>query len=476
MRGKCRGWSQLADLGDFIRWERWRTLATTADDDTLSAALLLPVDTAALKKKKKKSKKKATATTVTADSIPQQQQQLDATENINSDATATSLFTFSQAIKEFEEAREGWEDLQEALTRFWRHAYHLGEDDGRFEASREMEKTGYQQGYEAALTKLTADEHRIDGSVEQGGELERMQEDTEAVEEAFRCGKELGLDEGQKTGYYDGLTEGRLELGEMTLEVVAEASSVGRKKGATKEKEYWIGLGPAESGVCRAVRKDLVNVTITVSSASTTALYSTVISVVCTVAPSQNLYNASFFVRLVSPSVNYLISKIPRVMQHARKLVREQPSVKHQRCMDTHFVLDIRGGFVCLEPQARRLKYYKRLGKYHMVTWYSKLSIILIRLEGRYQNRGFLRQLRHYKWETNLVMVWEESLVLNMGTVHPIEDLCPQGSDHHLMTVHPLAWGLLGLLIVVTVFKERLRRNIAAFKSNAGQAGISPTE
>ncbi len=166
-------------------------MATTADDDTLSAALLLPVDTAALKKKKK-SKKKATATTVTADSILQQQKQLDMTANISSDATAMSLFTFSQAIKEFEEAREGGEDLQEALARFWRHAYHLGEDDGRFEVSREMEQTGYQQGYEAALTKLTAAGHRIDGECRAGrraredaGVSASMQEDTEAVEEAF---------------------------------------------------------------------------------------------------------------------------------------------------------------------------------------------------------------------------------------------------------------------------------------------------
>lgn len=52
----------------------------------------------------------------------------------------------------------------------------------------------------------------------------------------------------------------------MTLEVVAEACSVGRKKGATKEKEYWIGLGHPESDICRAVRNDLVDVAITVGA------------------------------------------------------------------------------------------------------------------------------------------------------------------------------------------------------------------
>lgn len=79
----------------------------------------------------------------------------------------------------------------------------MGEDDGRFEASREMEQTAYQQGYEAALTKLTAAGHRIDGECRAGrraredaGVSASMQEDTEAVEEAFRRGKELGLDEG----------------------------------------------------------------------------------------------------------------------------------------------------------------------------------------------------------------------------------------------------------------------------------------
>ncbi|KAK0243512.1 hypothetical protein EDD85DRAFT_330437 [Armillaria nabsnona] len=93
-----------------------------------------------------------------------------------------------------------------------------------------------------------------------------MQEDTDVAEEAFRRGKELGLDEGQKTGYYDGLTEGRFELEETTLEVFAEACSVGRKEGATKEKEHWIGAGHAESGVCQAGRKDFIDVAITVGT------------------------------------------------------------------------------------------------------------------------------------------------------------------------------------------------------------------
>ncbi|KAK0237512.1 hypothetical protein EDD85DRAFT_1004104 [Armillaria nabsnona] len=93
-----------------------------------------------------------------------------------------------------------------------------------------------------------------------------MQEDMDVVKEAFQQGKELGLDEGQKTGYYDGLTEGRFELEETMLEVFAEACLVGRKEGATKEKEHWIGAGHTESGVCQAGRKDFVDVTIMVGT------------------------------------------------------------------------------------------------------------------------------------------------------------------------------------------------------------------
>ncbi|PBK85268.1 hypothetical protein ARMGADRAFT_1036555 [Armillaria gallica] len=140
-------------------------MASTANDDTLSAALLLPVDTTALKKKKK-SKKKATATTVTTDSILQQQQQLDVTANITSDVM--SLFTFLQATKEFEEAYKGGENLKEALMHFWRHAYHLGEDDGHFEVARDMEQAGYQKGYDATLMKLTAAEHQVEGECTAG--------------------------------------------------------------------------------------------------------------------------------------------------------------------------------------------------------------------------------------------------------------------------------------------------------------------
>ncbi|KAK0222344.1 hypothetical protein IW262DRAFT_1460658 [Armillaria fumosa] len=39
-----------------------------------------------------------------------------------------------------------------------------------------------------------------------------------------------------------------------------------------------------------------------------------------------------------------------------------------------------------------------------------------------------------------------------------------------------LAWGFLGLLIVVTMFRSWLRRRTAAFKSSVRSAGILPTE
>ncbi len=254
-------------------------MATTADDDALSAALLLPVDTDALKKKKKKkSKKKATATTVTADSIPQQQQQLDATANISSDAIATSLSTFSQAIKEFEEACEGGEDLKEALTRFWRHAYCLGEDDGHFEAARDMEQAGYQKGYDAALAKLTAAGHRVEGECTAGRQARvdaetsaaGMEDDKEAFDEAFRRGKEAGLDEGRRDGYCDGVDEGRIEAEAGALELFFEGCSAGRKDGSAKEKETWISAGHTKSGICRAGSKDLVDVGIMVTAPTRT--------------------------------------------------------------------------------------------------------------------------------------------------------------------------------------------------------------
>ncbi|KAK0434243.1 hypothetical protein EV421DRAFT_1841330 [Armillaria borealis] len=136
-----------------------------------------------------------------------------------------------------------------------------------------MEQAGYQQGYDAALAKLIAAGHRIEEECSAGrrarvdaGISASMQEDTEMVDEAFRRGKEVGLDEGQKIGYYDGLTEGRLELEETTLEVFFEGCMAGREEGVTKEKDTWIGLGHTESGVCRAGRKDFVDVAIAVEA------------------------------------------------------------------------------------------------------------------------------------------------------------------------------------------------------------------
>ncbi len=96
-------------------------MATTANEATLSAALLLPVDSTTAKKKKKKSKKKSVATTTATDSVPQQQP--DATGKIGSEAALTPLFTFSQAVKELNDTQEAGEDSKEALMRFWRHAY-----------------------------------------------------------------------------------------------------------------------------------------------------------------------------------------------------------------------------------------------------------------------------------------------------------------------------------------------------------------
>ncbi|KAK0443310.1 hypothetical protein EV421DRAFT_2035569 [Armillaria borealis] len=246
-------------------------MATTADEATLTATLLPPVDSTATKKKKK-SKKKSIAKTTATDSIPQQQ--LDATATIGSDAAPTPLFTFSQAVKELNNAQEAGQDPKEALTRFWRHAYRLGEEDGRFEASREMEQAGYQQGYDAAISKLITAGHRLEGECSAGrrarvdaGISASMQEGgMEAADNAFQRGKEVGLDEGRKAGYCDGLDEGRLEAEKGALELFFEGCSAGRKDGTAKEKESWITAGHAESGVCRAGRKDFVDVAIAVGA------------------------------------------------------------------------------------------------------------------------------------------------------------------------------------------------------------------
>ncbi|PBK67953.1 hypothetical protein ARMSODRAFT_1019997 [Armillaria solidipes] len=251
-------------------------MATTADEATLTAALLPPVDSTTTKKKKKKSKKKSIATTTATDSILQQQ--LDATGKISSDAVPTALFTFSQAVKELNDAQEAGEDSKEALTRFWRHAYRLGEEDGRFEASREMEQTGYQQGYDAALARLTAAGHRFEGECTAGQRARvdaeisvSMQEGSmEAANNAFQHGKEAGLDEGRKAGYCDGLDEGRLEAEKGALELFFEGCSAGRKDGTAKEKEIWISAGHMESGICRAGSKDLVDIGIMVTAPTCT--------------------------------------------------------------------------------------------------------------------------------------------------------------------------------------------------------------
>ncbi|KAK0224361.1 hypothetical protein IW262DRAFT_1372540 [Armillaria fumosa] len=230
-------------------------MATTAEEVTLSAALL-PVDPTTTKKKKKKPKKKSAAATTATDFIPQQQ--LGATAETSSDTAQRPLFIFSQAVKEFNDAQEAGEDSKEALTRFWRHAYRLGEEDGHFEASREMEQASYQQGYDAAIAKLTAAGNRLDGDGTVGrraqvdvGISASMQEDTEA-DDAFERGREAG--------YHDGLEEGQLEAGKGALELFIEGCSGGRKDGAAKEKERWIVAGHVESGICRAGRKDVVDV------------------------------------------------------------------------------------------------------------------------------------------------------------------------------------------------------------------------
>ncbi len=246
-------------------------MATIADDVTLSAAQLLPVDSTTSKKKKKKSKKKSGAATTATDSIPQQER--NAMDDTSFYGAPKSLFTFSQALKELDDAQEAGEDLKEALTRFWRHAYRLGEDDGHFEAAREMEHAGYQQGYDAAIARLTADGHRLEGEYSAGRRtraeaeiLASMQEGAEVVDEAFRRGKDAGLSEGKKAGYHDGLAEGRLESEGTALELFFEGCSAGRKDGTAKERASWIDAGHADSGVCRAGQKDLVDVAVTVGS------------------------------------------------------------------------------------------------------------------------------------------------------------------------------------------------------------------
>ncbi|SJL17088.1 uncharacterized protein ARMOST_20630 [Armillaria ostoyae] len=76
---------------------------------------------------------------------------------------------------------------------------------------------------------------------------------------------------------------------------------------------------------------------------------------------------------------------------------------------------------------------------------------------------------------------------LNMGPLTPGGDLRRQGRlSVQRSTVHDnppprnsilaLAWGLLGLFVVVTIFRSWLRRRITAFKSNVGPEGISPME
>ncbi|KAK0435456.1 uncharacterized protein EV420DRAFT_1487963 [Desarmillaria tabescens] len=147
-------------------------MATTVDKATIFAALLPPVDSTTTKKKSLSKKKSATMTTTT-DFIPQQK--IDTTANTSLDVVPTSPFMFSDA-----QGSEG--DLKEALMRFWRHTYRLGED-GHFEASREMEQTGM-----------------------------------EAADDTFQCGKEAGL-EGRRAGYCNGLDEGRLEAEEGVLEL-----------------------------------------------------------------------------------------------------------------------------------------------------------------------------------------------------------------------------------------------------------------
>ncbi|PBK64084.1 hypothetical protein ARMSODRAFT_979459 [Armillaria solidipes] len=250
-------------------------MATTADDATLPTALLLVDSTTKKNKKKKKSKKTSVAATTTINSILQQQ--LDATADTSSDTAPTPLFTFSQAVKELNDAQEAGEDSKETLTRFWRHAYRLGEEDGRFEVSREMEQTGYQQGHDAAIAKLTAAGHQVEGECTAGrqarvdtGTFASMQDDTEAADEAFRRGKEAGLDEGRRDGYRDGVDEGRIEAEAGALELFFEGCSAGRKKGSAKEKEIWISAGHTESGICRAGSKDLVDVGIMVTAPTRT--------------------------------------------------------------------------------------------------------------------------------------------------------------------------------------------------------------
>ncbi len=251
----------------------YTTMATTAEEATLPAALLL-VDSTTKKKKKKKSKKTSVTATTTITSILQQQ--LDATADTGSDMVPTPPFTFAQAVKEFNDAQEAGEDSKEVLTRFWRHTYRLGEDDGRFEVSREMEQTGYQQGYDAALAKFTAAGHRVEGECTAGWQARvdaeasavGMEDNREAFDEAFRRGKEAGLDEGKRAGYCDGFDEGRLEAEKGALELFFEGCSAGKKEGITKEKEAWIRQGHAELGACRAGREDLVDAAIMVGTST----------------------------------------------------------------------------------------------------------------------------------------------------------------------------------------------------------------
>ncbi|KAK0491857.1 hypothetical protein EDD18DRAFT_1358656 [Armillaria luteobubalina] len=181
------------------------------------------------------------AATTATEFIPQKQ--LGVITKISSDMPPTPLLTFSRAIKEFNDAQ---------------HAYRLGEEDGHFEASREMEQASYQQGYDAAIAKLTAAGNRLDGDGTVGrrarvdvGISASMQEDMEA-DDAFERGREAG--------YHDGLEEGQLEAGKGACELFFKGCSGERKDGAAKEKERWIVAGHVESGICRAGRKDLVDV------------------------------------------------------------------------------------------------------------------------------------------------------------------------------------------------------------------------
>ncbi|KAK0499350.1 hypothetical protein EDD18DRAFT_1460291 [Armillaria luteobubalina] len=236
-------------------------MAITADE-TIVSADVLPVDSTTTKKKKrkkKKSKKKPVATTTATDFIPQQE--LGATATISAVTAPTPLFIFSQAVKELIDAQEAGEDSKDALTRFWGHAYRSGEEDGRLKASREMERSGYQMGYDAAIAEFTASVHQLDQDCTVGrraqvdvGISASMQEDTKADDVSGW---------GRENGYHDGSEEGQLEVGKGALEYFLDGCSAGRKDGAA-EKDRWTVAGHVELGICRAGRKDLVDVAIAV--------------------------------------------------------------------------------------------------------------------------------------------------------------------------------------------------------------------